>query len=165
MSVIEVGISPKSLIKIYRGQHTLSSLNTLALVPPSHAPTHATHVLILVCARSDLNALVANYLCTEGFLSAAENFAREAELEGLELESVGQRMEIRRAVQRGEVVHGTRLVNELDPEVSLDAFSSCVCSGRRGGKEGRMVMIKLYYAPLSERARGCNDLEQTSVMI
>lgn len=69
---------------------------------------------------SDLNALVANYLFTEGFRDAAEEFSREAGITpSIDLESIEARMEIRRAVQRGDVVQATGMVNELDPEVSL----------------------------------------------
>ena len=70
--------------------------------------------------NSDLNALVANYLFTEGFRDAAEEFSREAGITpSIDLESIEVRMEIRRAVQRGDVVQATEMVNELDPEVSL----------------------------------------------
>lgn len=70
--------------------------------------------------HSDLNALVANYLFTEGFKSAAENFSREAGIvPTIDLASIEKRMEIKRAVQCGEVKKATTLVNELDPEVSF----------------------------------------------
>lgn len=62
---------------------------------------------------------MANYLFTEGFRSAAENFSREAGLaHPIDLTSLESRMDIRRAVQRGDVEQATEMVNELDPEVS-----------------------------------------------
>jgi ribosomal protein S8 len=78
--------------------------------------------------RSDLNLLVANYLFTEGYLSAAENFSREAGLDTTrlgtaggatyDLESIRNRMEIRRAVLKGEVETALEKVVDLDLEVS-----------------------------------------------
>lgn len=79
-------------------------------------------------ARSDLNLLVANYLFTEGYLSAAENFSREAGLDTArlgtaggatyDLESIRNRMDIRRAVLKGEVETALEKVVDLDLEVS-----------------------------------------------
>jgi hypothetical protein len=74
---------------------------------------------LLLWLFSDLNALVADYLFTEGFKSAAENFSREAGISPpIDLDSLESRMQIRRAVQRGDVESATEMVNELDPEVS-----------------------------------------------
>ncbi|GAA5879107.1 hypothetical protein JCM1840_004528 [Sporobolomyces johnsonii] len=72
-------------------------------------------------SKDDLNALVANYLFTEGYHSAASHFAREAALDptkaAADLESIRSRMEIRRAVQRGSVEEALDKVVELDPEI------------------------------------------------
>jgi len=77
---------------------------------------------------SDLNLLVADYLFTEGFKSAAENFSREAQISPpIDLDSLESRMQIRRAIQRGEVDSATRMVNELDPEVSVRARTVWRC--------------------------------------
>lgn len=71
----------------------------------------------------DLNALVADYLYTEGYLDAATEFAREANLDVAEsvpiLESIRARRDIRACVQRGEIEHALDQVVELDPEVSF----------------------------------------------
>ncbi len=76
-------------------------------------------VAFALCSFSDLNALVADYLFTEGFKSAAENFSREAGISPpIDLDSLESRMQIRRAVQRGDVESATEMVNDLDPEVS-----------------------------------------------
>lgn len=82
-----------------------------------------------------MNLLVANYLFTEGYLSAAENFSREAGLSSSSLSSSGStdgagaalgdvdsirsRMEIRRAVLRGQVESALDQVVDLDLEVRL----------------------------------------------
>ena len=90
--------------------------------------------------NSDLNSLVANYLFTEGYLSAAENFAREAGLDttataatssslngasstaastpSYDVESIKTRMEVRRAVLKGDVEVALDKVVDLDLEVS-----------------------------------------------
>ncbi len=67
----------------------------------------------------DLNRLVMDYLVIEGFKSAAEEFGREAELSSpVDLESIESRMNIREALQRGDVSDAITMVNDLDPEVS-----------------------------------------------
>ncbi|PRQ70084.1 lish motif-containing protein, partial [Rhodotorula toruloides] len=78
-------------------------------------------------SKDDLNLLVANYLFTEGYLSAAENFSREAGLDTTrlgtaggatyDLESIRNRMEIRRAVLKGEVETALEKVVDLDLEI------------------------------------------------
>ncbi|GAA6001933.1 glucose-induced degradation complex subunit GID8 [Rhodotorula paludigena] len=81
------------------------------------------------CSKDDLNLLVANYLFTEGYLSAAENFARESGLSTSavdassagaalgDVESIRARMDIRRAVLRGEVETALNQVIDLDLEI------------------------------------------------
>ena len=67
-----------------------------------------------------------DYLVIEGYREAAENFARESGLPSpVDLDSIEHRMEIRSAVQRGQVEEAVARVNELNPEVSLcrDNFS------------------------------------------
>lgn len=78
--------------------------------------------------------MIANYLFTEGYHSAAENFSREANISPpIDLESIETRMEIRRAVQSGNVEQATLLVNDLDPEVSVRyPVPVWRCEGREG---------------------------------
>ncbi|GAA5895190.1 LisH and CLTH domain-containing protein [Sporobolomyces salmoneus] len=73
-------------------------------------------------SKHDLNALVANYLFTEGYLDAATQFAREASLNlssehEPHLESIKVRRDIRSCVQRGQVQQALDKVVELDPEI------------------------------------------------
>ncbi|KAM0792917.1 hypothetical protein ACM66B_002677 [Microbotryomycetes sp. NB124-2] len=69
-------------------------------------------------SKEDLNAIIANYLFTEGYSAAAEKFTREANIQPpIDLESIESRMAIRRAVQSGQVESATVMVNELDPEI------------------------------------------------
>ncbi|POY76036.1 hypothetical protein BMF94_0759 [Rhodotorula taiwanensis] len=81
-------------------------------------------------SKDDLNFLVANYLFTEGYLSAAEHFTREAGLDAItsstnssskapsfDVESIKTRMEVRRAVLKGEVETALDKVVDLDLEI------------------------------------------------
>ena len=111
--------------------------------------------------NSDLNALVANYLFTEGYLSAAENFAREAGLAttataatpsslngasstaatstpSYDVESIKTRMEVRRAVLKGDVEVALDKVVDLDLEVRALCLGvrACVRSRRRATEPG-----------------------------
>jgi hypothetical protein len=59
-----------------------------------------------------------DYLVIEGFKSAAEEFSREAGLAApVDLESIESRMNIREALQRGDVTEAITRVNDLNPEV------------------------------------------------
>jgi hypothetical protein len=60
-----------------------------------------------------------DYLVIEGYKSAAEEFSQEASLTPpVDFESIESRMEIRDALQRGDVEDAIMRVNELNPEVS-----------------------------------------------
>lgn len=68
----------------------------------------------------DLNRLVMDYLVVEGYKEAAENFAREAGMTPrADFESIQNRMTIRNAIQRGDIVEAIERVNDLNPEVNL----------------------------------------------
>lgn len=61
-----------------------------------------------------------DYLVIEGYKDAAERFSSESGLSPqVDLESIENRMNIRSAIQRGDVEDAIGRVNELDPEVSL----------------------------------------------
>jgi len=68
--------------------------------------------------RSDLNRLVMDYLVIEGYKTAAEEFSREAGLDSpVDFESIESRMNIREALQRGDVGDAITRVNDLNPEI------------------------------------------------
>lgn len=68
----------------------------------------------------DLNRLVMDYLVIEGFKSAAEEFSREADIPSpVDLDSIESRMNIREALQRGDVTEAITRVNDLNPEVRV----------------------------------------------
>ena len=67
---------------------------------------------------SDLNRLVMNYLIVEGYKDAAEHFSVESGLEAsVDFGSIRERMEIRNAVEAGNIEAAIEKVNDLDPEV------------------------------------------------
>ncbi|WWC88232.1 uncharacterized protein L201_003137 [Kwoniella dendrophila CBS 6074] len=69
-------------------------------------------------SKTDMNALVFDYLLIEGYSDAAVEFARETGLPAdVDHEKVQERMEIRQAVEDGRVEEAVRRVNELDPEI------------------------------------------------
>ncbi len=76
----------------------------------------------------DLNRLIMDYLVIEGYKSAAEEFSQEAHIAPpVDFESMESRMNIREALQRGDVEDAITRVNDLNPEVRI--FSCNVFSG------------------------------------
>ena len=60
-----------------------------------------------------------DYLVIEGYKSAAEEFSKEAGMESpVDFDSIENRMNIREALQRGDVGEAITQVNDLNPEVS-----------------------------------------------
>ena len=88
---------------------------------PSRHPRFAFAYYLLsadVLLYSDLNRLVMDYLVIEGYKTAAEEFSREAGLDSpVDFESIESRMNIREALQRGDVSEAITRVNDLNPEV------------------------------------------------
>jgi hypothetical protein len=69
------------------------------------------------CIR-DLNKLVMNYLVVEGYKDAAEQFSIESGIAPMvDIASIQDRMDIRRAVQSGNVDAAIERVNDLNPDV------------------------------------------------
>ena len=67
---------------------------------------------------SDLNALVMDYLISQGYPGAARNFAHEANIVPmLDVPSVEERVSIREALYRGDILGAIERINELDPQV------------------------------------------------
>lgn len=61
-----------------------------------------------------------NYLVVEGYKDAAEQFSSESGLAPtVDLQSIQERMDIRHAIQSGDVDTAIDLVNDLNPEVCV----------------------------------------------
>jgi hypothetical protein len=59
-----------------------------------------------------------NYLVIEGYKEAAERFARESNATpGGELAAIEERMQVRSAIQRGDISGAVDRINDLDPEL------------------------------------------------
>jgi glucose-induced degradation protein 8 len=68
---------------------------------------------------SDINALILDYLTTEGYPSAAARFSKEANLRPhQEEESVKARQQIQHSIHLGSIQEAIDALNELDPQVS-----------------------------------------------
>lgn len=68
---------------------------------------------------SDINALILDYLTTEGYSSAAAKFSKEANLRPQqEEESVRARQNIQHSIHLGSVQEAIDALNDLEPSVS-----------------------------------------------
>ncbi|KAI9502432.1 hypothetical protein GGI25_004715 [Coemansia spiralis] len=69
-------------------------------------------------AKSDLNQLIMNYLIIEGYKDAAEKFSEESGLHStVDLGSIEERMQIRFAIQNGDIKAAIERVNDLNPDL------------------------------------------------
>lgn len=74
-----------------------------------------------------------NYLVIEGYKDAAEQFSLESGLEPtIDLESIQERMEIRHAIQSGDVDTAIELVNDVNPEVRYRLIRYVVINTENG---------------------------------
>jgi len=69
---------------------------------------------------SDLNAVIMDYLVREGYPSAAQKFAHEANIAPmLDVDSVQERVDIREAINKGDIQSAIEKINEVNPQVRL----------------------------------------------
>ena len=75
---------------------------------------------------SDINALILDYLTTEGYPSAAAKFSKEANLRPQqEEESVKARRQIQHSIHSGKIQEAVDALNELEPQVSQPYLFYC----------------------------------------
>lgn len=68
--------------------------------------------------KSDLNAVIMDYLISEGYPDAAQKFAIEANIKPMmDVEEVEDRVAIREALYKGDIQTAIERINELNPEV------------------------------------------------
>ncbi|AQL08212.1 hypothetical protein Zm00014a_009812 [Zea mays] len=66
--------------------------------------------------KEDMNRLVMNFLVTEGFVDAADKFRIESGTQPeIDLATITDRMEVKRAVQSGNVQEAIEKINDLNP--------------------------------------------------
>lgn len=71
------------------------------------------------CDHRDLNALILDYLTTEGYPSAAAKFSSEANLQlPLDMGIVKSRNTIQHDIHNGDIQTAIDAINELNPQVS-----------------------------------------------
>jgi hypothetical protein len=65
-----------------------------------------------------------DYLISEGYPSAAQKFALEANIQlKVDVDCIRERVDIRNAIYTGDMQSAIEKINELNPEVSLQFFS------------------------------------------
>ncbi|KAL3419770.1 ran binding protein in the microtubule-organising centre [Phlyctema vagabunda] len=68
--------------------------------------------------KSDINALILDYLTTEGYPSAAEKFSKEANLDlRQDEESINTRRAIQHSIHLGSIQEAIYALNEFEPKV------------------------------------------------
>src|ERR1700761_4221574 len=89
--------------------------------------SYAKYTYSLMLHASELNQLVMDYLVIGGYKNAAEYFGQEANVAPpVDLKSIESRMNIREALQRGDVQDAITRVNDLNPEVRIvNCYLSC----------------------------------------
>lgn len=71
-----------------------------------------------------INTLVMDYLVSEGYPSAAQNFAMEANIQPkAEVESIQERVEIRNLIYAGNIQTSIEMINDMNPQVSFSIFN------------------------------------------
>lgn len=73
---------------------------------------------------SDLNKVIMDYLTSEGYPLAAQRFALEANMHPLpDVDSIQERVDIREAIDSGNIHTAIEKINELNPQASLPLFA------------------------------------------
>ncbi|GJN08539.1 hypothetical protein PR202_ga26473 [Eleusine coracana subsp. coracana] len=68
--------------------------------------------------KEDMNRLVMNFLVTEGYVDAADKFRVESGTQpDIDLATITDRMEVKRAVQSGNVQEAIEKINDLNPTI------------------------------------------------
>ncbi len=129
----------------------------------------------ILLPRSDINALVMNYLIIEGYKEAAEKFARETGVTTpTELGAIESRVQVRNAIQRGSVLEAVDLINELDagllddhPRIYFHLHRLHVVELIRQGRvDEALEHAQEVLAPVAERhVEFLRELERTMAML
>ena len=119
-------INWESLLKIKHAENLISclpELRPLLALSPIQRCYSMEHMglyrKLISVVDSDINALILDYLTTEGYPSAAAKFSKEANLRPLqEQESVRARQQIQHSIHLGSIQDAIDALNELEPQVS-----------------------------------------------
>ncbi|ESZ95874.1 putative NADH dehydrogenase [Sclerotinia borealis F-4128] len=115
--------------------------------------------------KSDINALILDYLTTEGYPSAAARFSKEANLKPQqEEESVRARQAIQHSIHLGSIQDAIEALNELEPQL-VELIRTC------NATPGSDISLALNFATtqLAPRAPAnpvfLEDLERTMALL
>ncbi|KAL2137218.1 hypothetical protein VTI74DRAFT_6429 [Chaetomium olivicolor] len=128
--------------------------------------------------KSDINALILDYLTMEGYTNAAAKFCKEANLKPQQRDDdIRVRQDIQHAIHSGNIEAAISALNELDPEL-LDMNPELHFSLLRlqlvelirqcndGDVSPALEFASKKLAPRAKTNRGfLNDLEQTMALI
>jgi len=86
--------------------------------PPEARPNWDQRVWAAKAPKSDINALILDYLTMEGYPKAAANFCKEANMKTPGDEYFTQTLwEVRQQMQRGDLQAAIETLNEIDPKI------------------------------------------------
>jgi hypothetical protein len=73
----------------------------------------------------DINAVIMDYLLSEGYPDAASKFSKEANIEPqLGIQTIDDRVAIRNFIMAGEVESAIERINDFNPQVRYSFFLS-----------------------------------------
>ncbi|KAL8862146.1 MAG: hypothetical protein Q9178_001602 [Gyalolechia marmorata] len=92
----------------------MTSPSTSTTTPSKHSFERRLEEVKLT--KTDLNAVVMDYLISEGYPSAAQKFASEANIQPTSaVDTIQERVAIREAIYRGDIQNAIERINELNP--------------------------------------------------
>ncbi|KAK9803664.1 hypothetical protein WJX72_009435 [[Myrmecia] bisecta] len=125
--------------------------------------------------KEDMNKLIMNFLVTEGYVEAAQIFEKESLTSpGVDLGAITDRMEIRKAVQSGNVEEAIERVNDLNPEILEEKHQlsfhlqqqRLIELIRQGKTEEALEFAQEYLAPRGEEnPEFLEELERTVALL
>ncbi|KAI3401396.1 hypothetical protein diail_11480 [Diaporthe ilicicola] len=105
----------------FRNRFGNMTSTTSTATPFRHA--FEQRVVDMPMPKSDINALILDYLTMEGYPQAAANFSKEANLQPMQEDpAIKARQKIRNLIHQGHIQNAIESLNDLDPEIlDLDA--------------------------------------------
>lgn len=96
----------------------LGQMNSSTSTATPHHHTFQARVADVKAPKSDINALVLDYLTMEGYPDAAAKFSKEANMKPQQEDpSIQTRQEIQHAIHSGNIEAAVTALNVLDPEI------------------------------------------------
>ncbi|KAG5304730.1 CTLH domain-containing protein [Histoplasma capsulatum var. duboisii H88] len=99
----------------------MTSANFMSPTPSTTTPTwhhFERKVEDVKPSKTDINFLVMDYLVANGYPSAAQKFAIEANIQPKpDVESIQERVDIRNAIHSGDIQSAIEKLNELNPQI------------------------------------------------